>query len=68
LSITTPLAHFVAGALLARCDRVIDRVLPAFPAGLSEEAIDAVLEHRTPDGSHHGRRRYSKQFGMVNDR
>jgi len=33
----------LAGALLRRCDGVIDRVMPAFPAGLSEEAVGAVL-------------------------
>ena len=26
-----------------RCDGVIDRVLPAFPAGLSEDAVGTVL-------------------------
>jgi probable F420-dependent oxidoreductase len=34
----------VAVALLARCAGVIDRVMPAFPSGLSEDAIDAVLD------------------------
>ena len=34
----------LAGALSARCDGVIDRVMPAFPAGLSEEAVDRVLD------------------------
>jgi probable F420-dependent oxidoreductase len=34
----------LAGALLARCDGVIDRVLPAFPAGLSEDVVDTVLD------------------------
>jgi probable F420-dependent oxidoreductase len=34
----------VADALRKRCDGVIDRVLPAFPAGLSEDAIDGVLD------------------------
>ncbi|MDT5247844.1 MAG: hypothetical protein QOJ28_478 [Mycobacterium sp.] len=33
----------VAAALSLRCDGVIDRVLPAFPAGLSERAVGAVL-------------------------
>ena len=33
----------VAEALCARCDGVIDRVLPAFPAGLSEAAAGTVL-------------------------
>jgi probable F420-dependent oxidoreductase len=31
-------------ALLQRCDGAIDRVLPAFPAGLGEDAIGAVLD------------------------
>ena len=34
----------VAEALFRRCDGVIDRVMPAFPTGLSEEAVDAVLD------------------------
>jgi probable F420-dependent oxidoreductase len=34
----------VADGLRSRCAGVIDRVLPAFPAGLSENAIDAVLD------------------------
>jgi probable F420-dependent oxidoreductase len=34
----------VADALRSRCAGVIDRVMPAFPAGLSENAIDAVLD------------------------
>jgi probable F420-dependent oxidoreductase len=42
-AVVAPLSE-LAGALSARCDGVIDRVLPAFPAGLSEEAIDGVLD------------------------
>jgi probable F420-dependent oxidoreductase len=42
-AVVAPLAD-VAGALRKRCDGVIDRVLPAFPAGLSEDAIDGVLD------------------------
>jgi alkanesulfonate monooxygenase SsuD/methylene tetrahydromethanopterin reductase-like flavin-dependent oxidoreductase (luciferase family) len=34
----------LAGALRARCAGVIDHVLPAFPAGLPEDAIDIVLD------------------------
>ena len=34
----------VAEALFRRCDGVIDRVMPAFPTGLSEEAVGVVLE------------------------
>ncbi len=34
----------LAAALAHRCDGVIDRVLPAFPAGLSEDAVDGVLD------------------------
>jgi probable F420-dependent oxidoreductase len=34
----------VAAALRDRCDGVIDRVLPSFPAGLDESAVTAVLE------------------------
>jgi len=33
----------VADALCRRCDAVIDRVMPAFPAGLSEDAVGMVL-------------------------
>jgi len=46
----------LAGALLARCDGVIDRVLPAFPAGLSEDAVDAVLDELR-NGSRAGQHR-----------
>jgi hypothetical protein len=41
--VVAPLSE-LAGALSVRCDGLIDRVLPAFPAGLSEEAIDGVLD------------------------
>ena len=47
----------VAQALRARCDGVIDRVLPAFPSGLSDEVIDAVLDELrkgSGDGQHQG--------------
>jgi probable F420-dependent oxidoreductase len=33
----------LAEALCRRCDGVIDRVMPAFPAGLSEDAVGVVL-------------------------
>jgi probable F420-dependent oxidoreductase len=55
-AVAAPLAE-VADALVARCDGVIDRVLPAFPAGLSEGAIDAVLDDvrdRSGDGQDQG--------------
>jgi probable F420-dependent oxidoreductase len=42
-AVVAPLSE-LAGALSVRCDGLIDRVLPAFPAGLSEEAIDGVLD------------------------
>jgi hypothetical protein len=42
-AVVAPLPE-LAGALWARCDGVIDRVLPAFPAGLSEDAVDGVLD------------------------
>jgi len=42
-AVVAPLPE-LACALLARCDGVIDRVLPAFPAGLPEDAVDAVLD------------------------
>ncbi|MBI3223659.1 MAG: LLM class F420-dependent oxidoreductase [Mycolicibacterium cosmeticum] len=42
-TVVAPLAE-VAGALRQRCDGAIDRVLPGFPAGLSESAISAVLQ------------------------
>ena len=42
-AVVAPLPE-LANALVARCDGVIDRVLPAFPADLSEDAIDRVLE------------------------
>jgi probable F420-dependent oxidoreductase len=42
-AVVAPLAE-VADALRARCAGVIDRVMPAFPPGLSEDAIDAVLD------------------------
>lgn len=42
-AVVAPLSD-VAAALRVRCEGVIDRVLPAFPAGLSEEAIDEVLD------------------------
>jgi probable F420-dependent oxidoreductase len=42
----------LAGALRARCAGVVDRVLPAFPAGPPEDAIDAVLDElREPSNS-----------------
>jgi len=34
----------LAAALWARCDGVIDRMFPAFPAGLSEDAVGRVLD------------------------
>jgi hypothetical protein len=34
----------LAKALRQRCDGAIDRVLPAFPAGLGEDAVAAVLD------------------------
>ena len=34
----------LATALRERCDGAIDRVLPAFPAGLDEDAVTAVLD------------------------
>ena len=50
-AVVAPLAE-LAGALRARCAGVIDRVLPAFPAGLPEDAIDAVLDElREPSNS-----------------
>jgi probable F420-dependent oxidoreductase len=42
-AVVAPLPE-VADALRARCAGVIDRVMPAFPSGLSEDAIDAVLD------------------------
>jgi hypothetical protein len=49
--VVAPLAE-LAGALRTRCAGVIDRVLPAFPACLPEEAIDAVLDElREPSNS-----------------
>jgi probable F420-dependent oxidoreductase len=42
-AVVAPISE-VAGALRARCDGVIDRVLPAFPADLSEAAVDVVLD------------------------
>ena len=42
-AVVAPLPE-LAGALSARCDGVIDRVLPVFPAGLPEEAVDRVLD------------------------
>ena len=41
-AVVAPLEQ-LADALWTRCDGVIDRVLPAFPAGLSEEDVGAVL-------------------------
>jgi hypothetical protein len=35
----------VAAALLRHCGGAIDRVLPGFPAGMSEEAIASVLDN-----------------------
>jgi probable F420-dependent oxidoreductase len=55
-AVVAPLAG-VAEALTVRCHGVIDRVLPAFPAGLSEEAIDVVLDEvreESGDGQHQG--------------
>lgn len=55
-AVVAPLSE-LAGALVARCDGVIDRVLPAFPAGLSEAAIDEILvemRRGSGDGSHQG--------------
>ena len=55
-AVVAPLAE-VAGALEARCDGVIDRVLPAFPAGLPEAAIDTILDelrNKSGDGQHQG--------------
>ena len=59
-----------ARRLLARCDGTIDRVLPAFPAGLPEDAVDGVLDevrkesrdgqHQGQDGRHHGRRAWHR--------
>ncbi len=54
-AVVAPLPE-LAGALLARCDGVIDRVLPAFPAGLPEDAVDAVLEE-VRSASRDGQRR-----------
>jgi hypothetical protein len=34
----------LAKALRERCDGAIDRVLPAFPAGIGEDAVTAVLD------------------------
>jgi len=42
-AVVAPLSEST-GALLARCDGVIDRVLPAFPAGMPEDAVEAVLD------------------------
>lgn len=55
-AVVAPVAE-VATALRKRCDGVIDRVLPAFPAGLSEDVIDAVLDEvrkGSGDGQHQG--------------
>jgi probable F420-dependent oxidoreductase len=42
-AVVAPLPE-LASALLTRCDGVIDRVMPAFPASLSEDAVDRVLD------------------------
>jgi probable F420-dependent oxidoreductase len=42
-AVVAPLPE-LARALLERCDGVIDRVLPAFPRDVSEDAIDRVLD------------------------
>ena len=41
-AVVAPLAD-LADALRARCDGVIDRVMPAFPKSVSEDAVTAVL-------------------------
>lgn len=43
LAVVAPLPE-LAQALLDRCDGAIDRVLPAFPASMSDEAVTAVLD------------------------
>lgn len=43
LAVVAPLPE-LAKALLDRCDGAIDRVLPAFPASMSDEAVTAVLD------------------------
>ena len=50
-AVVAPLPE-VAEALLARCAGAIDRVLPAFPASLSEDAVAAVLDTMR-SASHH---------------
>ena len=42
-AVVAPLPE-LATALRQRCDGAIDRVLPAFPAGLDEDAVAAVLD------------------------
>jgi hypothetical protein len=42
-AVVAPLPE-LARALLERCDGVIDRVLPAFPRDMSEDAVDRVLD------------------------
>jgi probable F420-dependent oxidoreductase len=42
-AVVAPLS-MLAKALRERCDGAIDRVLPAFPAGIGEDAVTAVLD------------------------
>jgi hypothetical protein len=53
-AVVAPLAE-VGAAVLARCEGTIDRVLPAYPAGLPEDAVDGILDEMRK-GSRDGQR------------